>query len=316
MTIKLGVVMDAFSQLKIKKDSTLAILEAAQSRGYELYCFEIKDLFLRDGQAYGSATQIRLQLQASPFYEILTQTTLKLNELSCLLIRKDPPFDAEYLYSTYILEHAEREGLLVVNRPASLRDANEKLYTAWFASYCPPTLATSKINLLRDFLNEVKEVILKPVDQMGGRGIFRVNLHDPNISVILETITQYETQMVIAQKYLPEISQGDKRVLLVGGQPIPYALARIPQPGETRGNMAAGGRTEGRELTPRDKELCAIVGPTLYAKGLWLVGLDIIGDYITEINVTSPTGIRELDLYFNLSIANQYLDFLEKKIPS
>lgn len=314
MSLKLAVCGESLDQIIFKKNSTLAMLLAAARRGYQLFYIGDGDLFLRDGQAL--ATRYPLQVFDNPdrWYQLGAPEVQPLVNVSCILIRKDPPFTLEYLYMTYVLEQAEQQGVLVVNKPASLRDANEKLYLSWFPQCCPPTLVTCKIKLLREFLNEFKDIIIKPLDRMGGRGIFRISLGDLNTSVILETATVDETQTIMAQRYLPEIENGDKRILLIGGEPVPYALARIPQHGETRGNMAAGGRTEGRELTARDRYLCEAVGPYLKEKGLWFVGLDVIGDYITEINVTSPTGIRELDRYFGISIADQYLDFLEQQI--
>ncbi len=306
--------MDDIAKIKVAKDTTLAMLLAAAKRKWTIYYFEQNDLFLRNDQAFGIARKLTVQDKSQNWFHFDAPQTIPLNELSLFLIRKDPPFDMQYLYTTYILEQAERQGLLVSNKPQSLRDANEKIYLSWFAQCCPPTLVTANISLLREFLHHHGDMIVKPLDRMGGRGIFRIQQGDPNTSVIFEVATQDCTVPIMAQRYLPEISQGDKRILLIGGKPIPYALARIPQPGETRGNIAAGGRVIGQALSDRDRFLCEAVGPTLFTKGLWFVGLDVIGDYITEINVTSPTGVRELDKFFNLSIADEYLDFLVKQL--
>lgn len=225
-------------------------------------------------------------------------------------MRKDPPFDQEYVYATYLLERAEERGAYVINKPQSLRDANEKLFTAWFAHCCADTLVTREPFRIREFLSEHQDIIVKPLDGMGGTGIFRVRADDPNFSVITEIMTQYGSRFVMAQKFLPEIVNGDKRILMVNGEPVPYCLARIPAQGETRGNLAAGGRGEGRALTERDRWLAAQVGPTLREKGLVFVGLDVIGDYLTEINVTSPTCVQELDKQFGLNIAGLLFDHI------
>lgn len=309
--MKLAVVCEPPSQMIFSKSTTLAILLAAQQRGHELFFIGDGDLFLRDGRAFAQVSPLNVYNDKQCWWRLHEARIQPLADFSCVLIRKDPPFNLEYLYMTYVLEQAEREGVFISNKPASLRDANEKLYLSWFPHCCPPTLVTSKIKLLRKFLDEFNDIIIKPLDRMGGRGIFRICKGDMNTSVILEMATQDETQTIMAQKYIAEISQGDKRILLIGGEPVPYALARIPEQGETRGNMAAGGHTQGRELTLRDQQLCAEVGPWLKSKGLSFVGLDVIGDYITEINVTSPTGVQELNRYFNISIADQYIDFLQ-----
>jgi glutathione synthase len=231
-------------------------------------------------------------------------------------MRKDPPLDLEYLYSTYLLEQAETRGTLVVNRCASLRDANEKLFTAWFPHCCAPTLVSRDAGRFRAFLAEQGDIILKPLDAMGGASVFRVRQDDPNTAVILETLTDHGRRMAMAQRFIPEISAGDKRILLVDGEPVPYALARIPAPGETRGNLAAGGRGEGVPLSERDYWICAQVAPVLREKGLLFVGLDVIGDYLTEINVTSPTCIRELDRQYGLDIAGQLMDAIAARLPA
>lgn len=229
-------------------------------------------------------------------------------------MRKDPPFNQEYIYATYILEQAEREGVYVVNKPQSLRDANEKMYTAWFPQCCTETLVARDPQKIRDFLKEHREIILKPLDGMGGASIFYVREQDPNLSVILETMTEHATRFIMAQKYLAAVRDGDKRILMVNGEPVPYCLARIPATGESRGNLAAGGRGEGRPLSQRDRWIADQVGPTLRDKGLVFVGLDVIGDYLTEVNVTSPTCIQELDAQFGLNISGQLLDHIQYQV--
>ncbi len=231
-----------------------------------------------------------------------------LSRFDVILMRKDPPFDINYIYSTYLLEWAERAGVLVVNRPQALRDCNEKLFAAQFPDLVPPLLVSSDASQLRGFFHEHGDVVVKPLDGMGGQSVFRLTPNDPNVGVILETLTAYGQRPIMAQRYIPEITEGDKRILVIDGEPVPYALARIPAQGETRGNLAAGGRGEGRELTTRDRWICEQVAPTLKAMGLLFVGLDVIGDYLTEINVTSPTCIRELEAQFSIDIAGQLLD--------
>jgi glutathione synthase len=260
--------------------------------------------------------QLRVDDRDSDWFEWSEAEDLPLSGLDILLMRKDPPMDMEYLYTTFMLERAELEGLLVLNRPASLRDSNEKLYTTWFPQCCAASLVSRDATRLRAFLDEHHDIILKPLDAMGGTSIFRVRETDPNISVILETLTELGQRTAMAQQFIPEISHGDKRILMIDGKPVPYALARIPAKGETRGNLAAGGRGEGVELSDRDHWICAQVGPELRKRGLVFVGLDVIGDYLTEINVTSPTCIRELDKLYGLDIAGQLLDCIEARLQS
>lgn len=312
--MQLGIVMDPIQHIKVEKDSSFAMLLAAQARGWDLWYLELHDLSLRDGQAYGRMQQLQVQDHPIHWFTLTSPQVKPLNQLSVILMRKDPPFDFEYLVATYLLERAESEGVLVVNKPQSLRDANEKLYTAWFPHCCVPTLVTRHINDLREFLQEQGEIILKPLEGMGGTSIFRIGKSEVNTNVIFEVMTHREQRFVMAQRYIPEIIHGDKRILLIDGQPIPYALARIPAAGETRGNLAAGGRGEGRPLSPRDHWICQQVGAILRAKGLMFVGLDIIGDYLTEINVTSPTCIRELDKLYHLDIAGQFIAMIEQKV--
>ncbi len=314
MSRHIGIVMDPISAITIKKDSSFAMLLAAQAKGWSLYYMEQQDLFLHQGIVSAEMKPLRVVEDAEKWFELGECQTLPLADLDAILMRKDPPFDMEYIYSTYLLEQAEAAGVLVVNHPQSLRDANEKLYTAWFPQCCPPTLVTRKKHLIRDFQQHHQDIILKPLDGMGGASIFRVKQDDPNFSVIIETLTEHGQKSVMVQKFIPDIVDGDKRILMINGEPVPYALARIPAEGETRGNLAAGGRAEGRPLTERDRWICQQVGPTLREKGLLFVGLDVIGNYLTEINVTSPTCIRELDTQFNLNIAADLMDCIEQQL--
>ncbi len=314
MTIKIGVVMDPIANIKPYKDTTLAMMLAAQEKEWQLYYLEVGDLWLRDGEVHGRMRSIRVHDDTRHWFDLQGEWIAPLAELDVVLMRKDPPFDMEYIYATYLLEQAERKGVLVVNRPQSLRDANEKLFTAWFPHCTPPTLVTRSAEQLRKFVAEQGDIILKPLDGMGGASIFRLQAEDPNINVVIETLTRHQQRYTMAQRYIPEIRQGDKRVLLIDGEPVPYALARIPAAGETRANLAAGGTGRGQELTKRDYWICQQVGPTLRDKGLIFVGLDIIGDFLTEINVTSPTGVRELDQQFGLSIGGQLMDCIAEKM--
>ena len=311
---RLGVVMDPIGSINIKKDSTFAMLLEAQARGWELHYMELGDLFLRDGVAFARRRSLKVFEDSSRWFEFGPETTSALSELDVILMRKDPPFDMEYVYATYLLEQAEAAGVLVVNKPRSLRDANEKLFTAWFPQCTPPTLVTRRAALIRDFLAEHQDIILKPLDGMGGASVFRLRREDPNVNVVLETLTHKETHYAMAQRFIPDITQGDKRILMIDGEPIPYALARIPAAGETRGNLAAGGTGTGVALNERDRWICREVGPALRERGLLFVGLDVIGDYLTEINVTSPTCIRELDKLYGLHISAQLLDVIAKRL--
>ncbi|NIR29792.1 MAG: glutathione synthase [Gammaproteobacteria bacterium] len=317
MAYKVGVVMDPIASIVFKKDSTLALLLAAQTRGHELLYMELEDLFLRDGRGYGYARELEVRDDPEHWFTLSdARGAMDLGALDVILMRKDPPFDMEYVYATYILERAEAAGALVVNKPASLRDANEKLYTAWFAQCCPPTLVTRRAVDIRNFLREHEHIVVKPPGAMGGTSIFRVSKGDLNTNVILETLTQRGTQFVLAQRFIPEISEGDKRILVIDGEPIPYALARIPGEGEFRGNLAVGASGVGVELSARDRRICSEVGPTLREKGLLFAGLDVIGDYLTEINVTSPTCIRELERLYGLDIGGQIIEAIERHLAA
>ena len=314
MTIKLGVVMDPISSINPKKDSTFAMLLAAQKRGYELHYMELGALGLRDGAAYGWMRRIAVHDDAKHWFDIGAHATQPLSALDVILMRKDPPVDSEYFYATYMLDLAEAAGTLVLNKPRSLRDCNEKLFTAWFPQCTPPTRVTRSAAEIRDFLREHGDIILKPLHGMGGHAIFRLHSGDHNINVVIEMLTQLGSRYIMAQRYLPEIRAGDKRILMIDGEAVPYALARIPAPGETRGNLAAGGSGKGVALSDRDRWIAAEVGPVLKDKGLSFVGLDVIGDYLTEINVTSPTCIRELDALYELDIASQFMNCIERRL--
>lgn len=314
MPLKLGMVMDPIGRINIKKDTSFAMLLEAQSRGWELHYMELPDIYLRNGKAYAQTRLIKVVRNEKQWFEFVNHQEMALGELDAILMRKDPPFDQEFLYATFILERAEQDGVLVVNKPQSLRDANEKLFTAWFPQCCTETLVTRDATRIKGLLSELGEIIVKPLDGMGGASIFYLRQGDPNTSVILETMTQKNTRTVMAQKYLPEIKDGDKRILVVNGEAVPYCLARIPAQGESRGNLAAGGSGEGRPLTARDQWIAAEVGPMLKAKGLLFVGLDVIGDYLTEINVTSPTCVQELDKQFGLNISAKLMDVIETQL--
>jgi glutathione synthase len=311
MAIRLGVVMDPIGSIKPYKDSTLAMLLEAQQRGWTIAYMELADLFLRDGVAWARTRALTVHDDNHDWYGFGEETVLPLGELDVILMRKDPPFDTEYIYATYILEQAEEDGAWVINDPAALRDTNEKFAISWFPQCCAPTLVTRQMAQIREFLREQGEIVVKPLYGMGGASIFRLREDDPNVSVVLETLTDYGRRFAMAQRYLPAIAQGDKRILMIDGEPVPYALARIPAQGESRGNLAAGGHGEGVELSERDRWICAQVGPTLREMGLVFVGLDVIGDYLTEINVTSPTCVRELDKLYGLNIAGDLMDAIE-----
>lgn len=316
MRICIGIVMDPISRISYKKDSSLAMLLAAQDRGWDLRYMEPADLYLEDGRAMARMAPLTVHADPAHWYDLGETVAASLDSLDAVLMRKDPPFDNEFLYATHILEAAERSGLLVVNRPASLRDCNEKLFATQFPQCTPPNVVSRRADILRAFAQKHRDVILKPLDGMGGSMIFRIRENDPNLSVIIETLTQHGQQQIMAQKYLPEIADGDKRILMIEGEPVPYCLARIPQQGETRGNLAAGGRGEARPLTDRDRWIAAEVGPSLRERDLMFVGLDVIGDYLTEINVTSPTCIREIDAAYDTRIGEQLMDAIARRLEA
>lgn len=314
MTIKLGIVMDPIQSINIKKDTSFAMLLEAQRRGYELWYMEMGDLSLRGGESFGRMARLTVKEDANQWFTLEAAERQPLSNLDVILMRKDPPFDTEFIYATYLLERAEEKGTLVVNKPQSLRDANEKLYTAWFSEFTPTTLVSRSAMELRAFHREHGDIILKPLDGMGGASIFRVKQDDPNLGVILETLTDHGSRYCMAQEYIAAITDGDKRILVVDGEPVPYCLARIPQGGETRGNLAAGGRGEARPLSDSDRRIAEALGPSLKAKGLIFVGLDIIGDKLTEINVTSPTCVREIEAAFPVNISGMLMDAIEKRL--
>jgi glutathione synthase len=313
-TIKLGIVMDPISEVKVAKDSSMAMMLEAQKRGYEIYYMEMKDLYLDRGQARANTQKIKVFDDANHWYELSDQQDIPLSDLDAILMRKDPPFDTEFIYATYILERAEVEGTLIVNKPQSLRDCNEKLFTAWFADLTPRTLVTRNDVQIRAFHQELKDIIIKPLDGMGGSSIFRIKEDDVNVGVIIETLTNHGQQYAMVQEYMPEIVDGDKRILIVNGEPMPYCLARIPAQGETRGNLAAGGRGVARPLSPSDKLIADTIAPALKKRGLFFVGLDVIGDKVTEINVTSPTCIREIEAAYPINISGKLMDAIEENI--
>lgn len=314
MQTQIGVVMDPIGSIKFAKDTTLALLLAAQRQGWQLFYMEMQDLYLAGGEARSQCRPLRVFDDASHWFELGDVQDRSLAELNAILMRKDPPFNNQFIYATYILEIAEAAGTLVVNKPQSLRDCNEKVFATRFPQCCPPVLVSQDAGLLRRFHGEHGDVIFKPLDGMGGSSIFRCRVDDPNVSVILETLTKHGHEYIMAQRYIPEISEGDKRILVVDGKAIPYSLARIPALGETRGNLAAGGRGRAQPLTERDQWIVDQIAPTLKEKGLLFVGLDVIGDYLTEINVTSPTCVREIDRAHNTQIGDVLMEAISQRL--
>ena len=308
--------MDPIESIQPKKDSTFAMLLAAQRVDWEIVYLLQRDLIVRDGVAYGDGRYLGVADHPERWFELGERWSGELGGLDVILMRKDPPFDMEYIYTTYILGLAEQRGALVVNTPSSLREINEKASTAWFPHCTPPSLIARSEAELRAFIEEHGKVVFKPLDGMGGRSIFVVDGNDINANVIIETLTEYGTRFTLAQRHIPEIAQGDKRILLIDGIPIDHALARIPAPGESRGNLVLGATGEGRALTERDRWICAEIGPTLVEHGVTFAGIDVIGDYLTEINVTSPTGIRELDREYGIDIAGQLMMSIRNKLVS
>ncbi|MBK79498.1 MAG: glutathione synthase [Gammaproteobacteria bacterium] len=321
--LRIAFLMDPLPSLSLKKDSTLAMIRAAQRRGWQVSFLEQGDLVLRQSEPHAFLHPLRLTGRFAEtldpadatdgWYELGEGRETPLAELDVIMMRKDPPFDMEYIYTTYFLERAEAAGVLVVNRPASLRDCNEKFFATAFPECCPPLVVSRRADVLRAFHREHQNVVFKRLDGMGGKSVFRMMADDPNLGVVLETLTNGGTEQIMGQKYLPEIADGDKRILLIDGEPVPYALARIPMAGESRGNLAAGGRGEGRPLTERDRWIAAQVGPALKERGLLFVGIDVIGDYLTEVNVTCPTCIRELDAQFSLDIGSMLMDEIARR---
>jgi len=312
--IRLGVIMDPIASITPAKDSTLAMLIEAQSRQFEILYFEQQDLFLVNGEPRGAGRPLRVMDDKMKWFELHAPIELSLGELDVILMRKDPPFDTEYIYTTYILERALQCGALVVNHPGALRDINEKAFTAWFPQCCPETLISRSIGQMRSFLKDHGRIVVKPLHGMGGASIFVVDRHDNNANVIFETLTGNNSRFAMAQRYIPEISAGDKRILLIDGEAAGHALARIPPPDDNRGNLVMGALPEIRELTDRDRWISEQVGPVLRERGVIFAGLDVIGDYLTEINVTSPTGIRELAKLGDTNLAEHLMEVIEARV--
>ncbi|WP_425317701.1 glutathione synthase [Pseudomonas nitroreducens] len=316
MSVRLGIVMDPIAQISFKKDSSLAMLLAAQARGWQLFYMEQQDLYQKENVARGRMRPLKVFYDPAHWFELEEEVDQPLSELDVILMRKDPPFDNEFVYSTYLLEQAEAAGTLVVNKPQSLRDCNEKYFATLFPQCAPPTVVSRRSDILREFASQHRDIILKPLDGMGGSMIFRHREGDPNLSVILETLTSHGQEQVMAQRYLPAIKDGDKRILMIDGEPVEYCLARIPAQGETRGNLAAGGRGVAQPLTERDRWIAGEVGPELRKRGLLFVGLDVIGENLTEINVTSPTCIREIDAAYDTRIGERLMAVIDEKLKA
>ncbi len=314
MTRTLGVVMDPISNISVKKDTTLALLLAAQSRGWQLMYMEQADLALENNIPVASLKPLQVRDDAADWYTLGEPQLQPLSELNVILMRKDPPFDSEYIYSTYILEAAEKSGVLVINKPQSLRDCNEKVFATLFPECSPPLLVSRNATQLKQFHKTHGNVVFKPLDGMGGTAVFQVRQDDPNLNVIIEMLTIDGTRTIMAQKFIPDISNGDKRILMVDGEPIPYCLARIPPEGDIRGNLAVGGTGVVRPLSERDQWIAQQVGPVLKEKAILFAGLDVIGDYLTEINVTSPTCAREIDRVQATDIGGKLMDAIEKRL--
>ena len=315
-TRQLGIVMDPIGSIKPAKDTSFAMLLEAARRGYRTTYFEQADLCIDRGVALGVGRALQVDESADPFFELGPPITVELGSLDAILMRKDPPFDMEYVYTTYILERAEAAGALIVNRPSALRDMNEKVFTAWFADLAPPTLVTRSMDAMRKFLSEHQRIVVKPLDGMGGRSIFTIAHGEPNTNVILETLTANGQRYAMAQTYLPAIADGDKRVIVIDGEPIDYLLARVPGDSDPRGNLVMGAVGEGRPLSDVERHLGRTVGAVLRKAGVLFAGLDVIGDALTEINVTSPTGIREIDRQFGTNTAAQLFDCIESRLDT
>ncbi len=313
-SIRLGMIMDPISNIKPYKDSSFAVLLEAQKRGWELFFILQENLFVINNEICAIAQSLDVFDNNENWYALQAEQQLKLSELDVVFMRKDPPFDMDYIFTTLLLDKLRVSGTLVVNRPHSLRDCNEKIFASDFPDCSPATLISAQKTQIKNFLDQHQDIILKPLDGMGGASIFRIQKSDPNINVIIETMTNFGKKLIMVQAYIVEITQGDKRIILIDGEPVPYALARIPTSGETRANIAAGGTGIGVELTKRDYWICEQIAPELKKRGLIFVGIDVIGDYLTEINVTSPTCIRELDNLYNLNISATLLDVVTQKL--
>ena len=312
--MKIAFVLDPLDSIKTYKDSSFAMMREAVARGHRIFAVMQEDLLWRGGDVIGYSRELTLTGDAYAWYQATDPADTLLNQFDAVVMRKDPPFDMEYVYSTYLLELAQRQGARVFNNPSAIRDNNEKMAIARFAQFTAPTIVTRQETLLREFLAAQGDIILKPLDGMGGTSIFRLHRTDPNIGVVIETLTHYGRRTIMAQRYIPEIVKGDKRVLIIDGKPVPFSLARIPKEGETRGNLAAGGRGVAQPLSTRDLEIATALGPALAAEGLLLVGLDVIGDYLTEVNVTSPTGIQEINALNGVRLEGQVIDFVESQV--
>lgn len=312
--LKIGMVMDPIESITPYKDSSFAMLLEATRRGAEIHYLQQDDLKLLSGRATGTSRELAVQDDNDDWFEIGAERQVALGDLDVILMRKDPPFDMEYVYTTYILDRAAAAGALVVNRPQALRDMNEKAYTAWFPECTPLTLITRSMQDMRDFLREHGRIVVKPLDGMGGKSIFVVEKSDKNAGVIFETLTDNGRRFAMAQQFIPEISLGDKRILLINGEAVPYALARIPSADDNRGNLVMGAKGVAQELSAADRRICERVGPVLREHGVLFAGIDVIGDFLTEVNVTSPTGIRELDKQFDLNIAGLLFDAIESEL--
>lgn len=314
MARRLGIIMDPIQRINIHKDSSFAMLLEAQARGWELNYMQLSDLRLDDGLVQAQCRSLQVKDDTNEWYAMGKPQNTPLRELDLVLMRKDPPFDMEYIYATYLLELLHEQGVLVVNRPDSLRDCNEKLFTAWFPQCCAPTLVSRNQEDFLRFLGEQQHIVIKPLDGMGGQSVFSLKSDDSNRNVIFETLTDHNNKFAMAQRYLPEIRKGDKRILIIDGKPVDYALARIPSDSDARGNLAAGASAKGVDLTEKDRWICDQIGPALRERGLLFVGIDVIGDWLTEINVTSPTCIRELDKIYDINISAMLFDSIEARL--
>ena len=312
LKMKLGVVMDPIETINFKKDSTLAMMIEAQRKGHEIIYITPDSLFINSGISYASSNKMEVRNDPSDWFTKEEETIIELSELDSILMRQDPPFNSGYIYNTYVLEMAARQGVNIFNNPRSLRDCNEKVYATEFPQCCTKHLVSSRKDFLTDFVLENKDTVIKPLDGMGGASIFRVKANDPNLNVILETITDHFTEKVMIQEFIPEITEGDKRILIVDGKPMSASIARVPAEGELRGNLAAGASAVAKSLSDRDLWICEEVGPSLVEKGLLLVGLDIIGDYLTEINVTSPTCFKEYKELCDIDVAEIFIESVEE----
>lgn len=312
--LKIGIVMDPIESIAAYKDSSLAMLLEAERRNAEIHYFRQQDLRILGGRATGRSQLLNVRDDNDDWFTLGARQDVELGDLDAILMRKDPPFDMEYIYTTYILDRAREAGAVVVNHPQALRDMNEKAYTAWFPEITPQTLVTRSMDDMRAFLAEHERVVAKPLDGMGGKSVFAIDKGDRNANVIFETLTDMGEKFAMVQVFIPEISAGDKRILLINGEPVPYSLARIPTGDDHRGNLVMGAKGVGQKLSDADRAICDRIGPALRDGGVIFAGIDVIGDYLTEVNVTSPTGIRELDRQFELNIAGLMFDAIESVI--